>query len=238
LNLTVLGSGLVAAVALHLPPVAAIGVLAYAAMVAWDAMGSSAPKPTTTPEPDLPEPSRVADPDIRSLVVDLLRARAERAQVIGDTPDSVRTHLGSALASVSDLERNAAALIARAEDLQKWLATQDRSTVDADLARLADLAARTRDASARSEYEQAIEARRDQLRALEDVVSARDRILANLSRIAATLGSLPPRLVHMRALDAEALDTVGTDVSRDLQGLNQDVRLFEQTLQSLKEGMR
>ncbi|MEQ1502897.1 MAG: hypothetical protein ABMB14_11740 [Myxococcota bacterium] len=236
LALATLVGGAGIGVALHSAPLAAVGALTYAALVAWDllAVGGGSPKPT--PRPTVPDPATVDDPELRRLVGQLRAAADERARALADTPDSVATHLGTALATCDDLERNAAVLVARAIDLGAWLATQDRDATRAEAERLAGLAKRTRDPAARAEYERARASRDDHLRALDDVAAARERIDAHLARIASTLAGVPPKLVRMRALDAEAMDLVGTEVARDLATVDREVRLFEQTLESLNQG--
>lgn len=222
LNLGILGTATAAAVALHSLPLLAVGGIAYAALVMWDLYHPAAPAAEATP-----------------VIPALQRARTELARVLADTPDTVSDHLRPALASVEELEVRAGALSARADDLQKYLSTQDRPAIEAEAGRLAALASRATDAEARTEYDHAAQTRAEQLRALDDIAQARDRSLAHLSRIVATLEALPPKIVRMRALDAAAADALGGDVSRDLSHLNEEVRLFEATLRELAgEGER
>lgn len=239
----VLGVGVVAGAVLHSVPVGALAAVTYLALVAWDLMsgvgakrlvdGLAADGASTRSAVALPDPDGLFDGEIRRSVERIVAARAERTRVLADTPDSVAGHLGSALMSVEDLEKNAVVLVRRAEDLARWLATQDVTDARAEIARLDDLANRTRDPAAAAEYTRARDERGEHVRALDDVEASLDRIRAHLSRIAASLASISPKLVRMRALDAEAMDLVGAEVANDLAALDGEVRVFEQTLRSL-----
>ncbi|HYV65922.1 MAG TPA: hypothetical protein VE964_06745, partial [Myxococcales bacterium] len=65
------------------------------------------------------------------------------------------------------------------------------------------------------------------------LVAARDRVSAHLSRIVATYEALPARVVHMRALDAEAADAMGGDLGQELDRMNHEIAAFEDTLKTL-----
>lgn len=229
----VVGAGVGAA--LHSPPLAALGALTWLALVTWEWMGPRSPA-TASEDVVLPSPDTVADPELRALAAELRTARDERRRVFAETPEAVAQGMASAIRSCADLERNAAVLIARGEDLARWLGTQNEAETRADEQRLAARAASARDPAARAGYARAQTAREEHRQAVRDVADARERICAHLSRIAATLSSVPPKLVRMRAMDAEAMDLVGTEVARDLLSLDDEVRLFERTLQSLNQG--
>ena len=70
---------------------------------------------------------------------------------------------------------------------------------------------------------------------MEDIDSARERIAANVARIVATLEGLPPKLVRMRALDAQAMDILTGTMNEELDAVNVDMAAFEETLKSLTE---
>lgn len=233
LGLVLLGSGGMAAAAFQSVPALAVGALAWATVSAWELLAKRESKPEVPRPPELPPVMSFGDAAVREAIGGLHRARAELDRVLAATPGSIAGHLGGALAGVRELEGNAVELAGRADRLADYLKSQDRVAITADATRLEKLAAQTRDPSARGEFTRALAARGDQLRTLDEIQSARDRAIASLSRVTATLEGLAPRVVHMRALDEVALDTVGQDVERDLAELGQDLRLLEETLQSL-----
>jgi len=241
-NLLVAGAGAVGAAALHSWPILAIGGAAYAALVAWDAAnpefwkralgraGVAAPQ-----RPKLPDPRTLADLHNRDVVAQIAAARTELERVLEGTSPEVVSHVTSSLLTLGELETHALKLIARDEAMARYQAGSKPDAVRAELDRLAARAKSATDAEARKQYDSASQARADQLRVLEEITSARDRIGANLSRIVAALESLPPRIVRMRDLDAQAMDDLSGDVNEELDRLSGDMKVFEETLKSLSE---
>lgn len=236
LSLAVLGGAGAVAGALHSLPVAAVGALAYGALVAWDALGGGASAPPEKEAWSLPPPSRYVDPGTRAAMESLAHAAAERRRALREAPESVRAALAGAFADIDELERNAVSLADRAEELAAYLHKQDRNRIAAEAARMAEAAARTRDTNAKAEFSAAEANKADQLQVLDDLVAARDRALGNLARIVTTLDALPGKVVRMKALDDAAQDALGTDVIADLGRLTGEIRLFEQTLKHLSDG--
>lgn len=242
-NIVVLGSsGVLAALGLAVAqsiPIAAgigtLGVAAYAALVALDLNGSR-PRPALPIGPTLPAPSDLRDPFLQATVASLLNVRRELEKVLNETPPHVREHVRPALLGLPELEERVIHLMVRSEDLLKYLQTQDLQRVQEEVMRIEKAAQAARDRAAREEFVRARDAKKEQLQALEDIDGARERIQANLARIIAGLEALPPRIVRMRALDGQALDEVGGDVSRDLDRMNGEIRLFEETLKQVAAG--
>lgn len=236
LNITVAGTAAVGAAALHMWPIAALGGAAYAALVAWDVMSPSFWKKALEPEPlKLPSPDDIHDPAAKEAARSLVAARKELSHVLSETSDEVKGHLGVALASVEELEQRVIHLIDRADDLARYLARIDPDSVRAEMRRLAEKTQRTRDKAAKEQYASALAAREEQLRAIEDIGNARERVAANLSRVIATLEGLPPKIVRMRALDAQAMDELSGTMNDELGRINGEMKAFEETLQSLVE---
>lgn len=236
LNITVAGSAAVGAAALHMWPIAALGGVAYAALVAWDVFNPTFWKKALQDEPvKLPDPDDVRDPSAKEAVKAMLEARKELASVLADTSDEVKGHLGVALASVAELEQRVIHLVGRAEALARYLARIDPDTVRTEMRRLAEKAQKTRDHQARAQYQSALATREEQLRAIEDIGNAKERVSANLSRVTATLEGLPPKIVRMRALDAQAMDELSGSMNDELGRINGEMKAFEETLQSLVE---
>jgi hypothetical protein len=233
LNLIIAGSAALGALALHSWPLLALGGAAYTALVAWDATNPKLWKKAAgggEPSARLPDPAKLVDPSTRQAIVGILAARRDLDRVLHETPDAIQAHLLVALASVGELESRAARLAARAEELAGYLRSTDPEALRRQLGDLEAQAKRTSDGEARAQYERAQAARRDHLRALEDVANARERIGANLARIGATLEGLPAKIVRMRALDSQAMDSLSGNVNEDLE-----IKSFEETLESLAE---
>src|SRR5256885_15786043 len=91
LNLGVAGSSAVVATALHSVPVAAIGLAAYGALVAWDYVGGSGG--SRTHEVELPSESSLSTEQLKQTVKQIASAREERHRVLEGTPLDIRGHL-------------------------------------------------------------------------------------------------------------------------------------------------
>jgi hypothetical protein len=236
LNLGVLGGAVVGGVALMSWPIAAIGGLAYAALVASDVSNPDFRKRVLfgreTPT-RLPKPDGVVDPAVREVVVAIVAARVEIDAVVKATPERVQRNVRSSLASLDELELHGASLVQRAESLAKYLATADIDAVAAEIASLRKRAAQTHDEGARADYEQAATAAEERKQALLDITTAYERTLANLAKIATTFKGIPSKLVRLRALDDQASDTLTDNVGAELERMNIDLRTFEQTLESI-----
>jgi hypothetical protein len=238
LNLGILGSAVVGAVALASWPIAAIGGLAYAALVASDVsnaefrrrvlLGRSAP-------PRLPKPADLTDPETRAAIEAIIAARAEIDAVVKATPERVQRNVRSAISSLDELETHGAALALRTEELARYLATVDVGAVHAEVEGMTKRARAATDPGVRKDYELAAGVAGERKIAIEDIATARARVLANLERIATTFKAVPAKLVRLRALDDQASDALGGDVGAELERMNVDLRTFEETLQSIVE---
>ena len=244
-NIVVLGSSgvlsaLSVAVVNSLPVAAGVGALGLAAYAALVAMDLSGPRPPARPGlpagPALPAPSSLRDPALKATVAALVQVRQEIGRILQDTPDHVRDHVRPALLVLPELEERAVHLIARSEDLLGYLQTQDPDRVRDEHDKIGKAAKGARDRAAREEFGRALDAKREQIQALDDIAGARERVQANLARIVAGLEALPPRMVRMRALDGQALDEVGGDVSRELDQMNGEIRMFEESLKQVAAG--
>jgi hypothetical protein len=234
LNLGVLGTGAVLAFATGLLPILAVGIAAWGALVAWEATAS--PVKILPEPPEFPSIDSLEDNFNKELIENLKLARQELEKVLSQTPRSVCNSILGALIKIRQLEQHAVALVARGEDIGKYLKTKNIDRIRAEAERLGRAASGARDPTAKTEYQQAVKARSEQLAALSELEDARERLRANLSRILATLEGLSPKVVRMRTLDAQSLDAAGGDVSRELEGIDKEVQEFESTLRSLAEG--
>jgi hypothetical protein len=233
-NLAVGAAGAVGGLLLHAWPVAAIGGLAYAALVAWDLVTpefwSRVSATEVLPPSRLPQPDDVRDPAVRATVRELWVARNELARVVSEANPQVRGYVAVIISSLGQLESHAAELVGRADLLGSYLATVSPALVETEVARLRAESVATDDREARGQFEQALASRQEQLRALEDIKDARDRVNGTLSKVVAALQALPPKVVRMQVMDAESLTAVSGDVNRELDTLNNEVSAFEETL--------
>ncbi|MEO7092261.1 MAG: hypothetical protein ABI175_03355 [Polyangiales bacterium] len=238
LNLSVLGGAVIGAVALMSWPIAAIGGVAYAALVASDVsnpdfrrrilFGRGAPA-------KLPKPETLKDPTVRGIVESILAARVEIDGVVKATPERVQRNVRTAIASLDELESHGAALAVRAEDIAAYLRTVDVSAVTAEVAQHTKRARAATDPGVKKDYELAASAGEERRKAIADISVAQERTLANLEKIASTFKSIPAKLVRLRALDDQASDALTGDVGSELERMNVDLRSFEQTLESIVE---
>jgi hypothetical protein len=241
-NLGVAAGSAVLAVGLASWPLAVLGGLAYGAMVAFDSINPAFWKKVypsggaaRLPAPKLPAAAAIQDPGTRAAVTQILAARAELDRVIKDTPADVMSQLSTTLSFLRELESNAARLVVRAEDLAKHLASVDVAALQADCARLAQRAAASKDPSAKAGFEEARAAREDELRTIDELSNAKDRIDANLQRLVAVLSGLPTKVVHMRALDAQAMDQLSGDMNAELAAVAGELKTSEEVMKSLGE---
>lgn len=237
LNLGVFGAAAVGAVALASWPIAALGGVAYAALVASDVASPDFRRRALRRGSDvpLPRPKDLTDPALRDLLTHIISAREDIATTLGETPERVRRNLTTTLDSLEELQTHAAMLIARARDLGLYLERVDLGQAKKEAANLQQRAALSQDPDASREYALAATAAGERATALADIETGRERILANLTRIVATLRSVPPKIVRVRTLDDRATDSLAGDFDRELSRMNTDLRAFEQTLESLVE---
>lgn len=238
-NLGVAGAAAVAAAALGSWPLLALGGAAYAAMVAFDAANPTFWKKTAEAgrekAPQLPATDEVTDPQTRDAVERLREARANIDRVLGEASPEMRAHLGTVEATVDELERRAAKLTVRAEQLARYLAQAKPDAVREEIKRITAREARASDATAKQQLGQARAAREDELRTLRELETTKERMDANLDRVVAMLCGLPSKVVHMRTLDDQAMDDLSGDMSAELRDLAGEMKTFEETLKTLVE---
>jgi hypothetical protein len=238
LNLVVVGSAALGATLLQSLPVLAIGGVTYLALIAWDLASREHWRRTIKGEPSepekLPSPSLLSDPTCKKALQQLLAAKKELSQMLARNTDQVNRYLSLSLGSLSELEDRAARLINRGEDLCRYLSTVNPQSVEAEIRRLEQQIKQTSDDDARAQFQSARQTREQQLETIRELVSARDRVYAHLSQIIAMYEGLPSRIVHMRALDAQAVDVVSGDVNQELDRINREIGAFEETLKDVR----
>lgn len=235
LNLGVAGAAAVGAAALHSWPLVAVGGATYAALVAWDLVRGGKSPPGNPEIKRLRDPGAYSDVQIQNTVRALLGAKVEIDRVLAETPEEVKGNLATALVSIDSLIERAAGLAERGEDLSRYLLTKDPRVVRQDVESLRQRVAATADAEAKGQYQSALASREEHLKALEELRNAHERVLASMLSIASSLEGLPAKIVHMRALDADAMDKLGGDVKGELDRVNDEMKAFEETLRTLGE---
>ena len=234
-NLGVAAAGLTLAIGLGSLPLGILGGLAYAAMVAWDALGDKKQRPKTARLPDqLPDPKTIEDPETRSAVEKIFAARANLEKTLAETPEDVITHISTTLATLSQLEAYAARLVARAEDITRHLKTVDISALVEEVRQLTQRAKDASHPDSRKTLEEARDARMEELNALKDLKSTRETCEAHLSRVVAVYGALPTKVVQLRALDAQALDRISGDMNEELNAVGNELKTSENVIKNLE----
>jgi hypothetical protein len=233
-NLGVAGAAAAGAAALQSWPLLAVGAVTYSALVAWDLVRKGAGEGGGG-RAALRDPGAYKDPQARASVAAVVAARGEIERVLVDTPAEVQASLAVAIDMVGALVERAAGLADRCEDLSSYLATKDPREVRRDVDSIRARIEQTSDAEARAQYQAALASREDHLRSLEELGNARERVVASLLSITSSLEGLPAKMVHMRVLDAAAMDKLGGDVNGELERVNDEMKSFEETLRTLGE---
>lgn len=238
LNLSVVGAAAVGAVALMSWPIAALGGVAYAALVASDVANPEFRRKALKRGGgvSLPRLKDIEDVDLRELVRQIVAAGQDLTDTLAETPQRVRKNLSTTIDSLEELQGHAAVLVERAKDLGAYLDRVDRAQAKQEAGELQKRAATASDPGESREYQLAATAAGERVAALADIAKGKALIFANLTRIVATLRGVPPKIVRMRALDDRASDQITGDFDRELGRMNTDLRAFEQTLESLVEG--
>ncbi|HEY0190339.1 MAG TPA: hypothetical protein VGC42_04405 [Kofleriaceae bacterium] len=239
INLGVAAAGATLAIGLGSLPLAALGALAYAALVAYDTFSPAFwTKVYALPAPAavvFPAPAQIVDAVLQRATGELLAGKRALDQALRDSPSSVLDALSTTLSSLQALERHAVRLIQRGEDIARHLRASDAGALRADVRALAQRAAATQDATARQRFQDAGAAREDELRTLGELRGAKDQIDAHLLHLTAVLAGLPTKVVHMRALDGQAADQFSGDVNAELAAVASELEMSEQMMKSLGE---
>ena len=220
------------AIALTNPIIGVVGGGVYLFTVAIDAIrrrGAKKRRPGLS-IPLMKDPNEIRDPATRSAVQKILANKAQLQKVLDETPIDLQVHLTKTLGCLDELEIYASRLVERAEDISTHLGSMNLPALVAEVKQLATRAAAAKDPATRQSFEEAKQARMEEIRSLRELKMTKDRIDANLMRVVATLGALPTKVVHMRALDAQALDQLSGDISHDLSAIGEELKISEQVI--------
>ena len=180
---------------------------------------------------ELPEPSALFDPALQRATRQLLQAQKDLARE-RKGGGAMAAYLDLALGNANQLDAGAARLVNRGDALFRYLRSQSLERVQSEIKDLDSKARKAQDAGAREQYLAAKAAREQHLSTLQQLSEALERIHANVVRIVATAEALPARVVHMRALDGQAVDAMSGNVNQELDRLSHEVAEFEETLKS------
>lgn len=220
------------AIALMNPVIGIVGGAAFLATVAIDAFrrrrrGSKAKVKNVF---GMPDPDDIRDESTRNAVKKIAANRAELQKILDDTPEDIKIAIKNTLDSLDDLERHAVRLVERAEDITGHLSKVNLPALVTEVKQLAQRAATAKDPEARKSFDEAKDARMDEIRALKDLRANKERIDASLMRVVALLGSLPTKIVQLRALDAAAMDQASGDIQHDLAAIGKELETSEQVV--------
>jgi hypothetical protein len=234
INLGIAAGAATLAIGLGSLPIGILGGLAYLAMVAFDALSPNKPKPAAKIPTTLPDPKGIKDPQTRASVTRILTSKATLQRTLEETPPDVIAHMTTTLATLQQLEAYGARLVVRNEDIVTHLAGVD---VAALVEEIKDIQQRAQDATnpgSKTSLDQARAARMEELRALKELKATKDSIDAQLMRLVAVFGALPTKLVHMRALDAEAVDRLSGDMNEELEAVSSELKTSEKVIKNLE----
>ena len=234
-KLTPIGLGLAAgaaavAVGIGSVPLGIAGGVAFVATLALRAMRGSR---KSTAADSLPDLAQIVDTDTRETVEQLREAKAALRKILDDTPPDVLASMSTTLSSIDELELHAGKLIARSEELARHLAAVDLPQLVTEVKQLNGRIQSTRDPEAARTFEEAKAARMDEIRTLKEIKTAKDRIDANLQRVAAVLCAIPTKIVHMRALDGQAMDRISGDMKKELVAVGTELETSEKVMKQL-----
>jgi hypothetical protein len=195
----------------------AASMIGYVAMVAFD-LGRSTFWRQTVREvrrqpPGLPSALEFRDDTARDFIHRITSARAERGRVLDPEP-TLPDRLSPQLETLVQLETRALALVARMEELSRFLSERNLAGMRDDRARL-ERAAANAPGPLRAEYEKACAALDADLGAVHEILDTRDYLAARVEVAVRMLEMFPAQVARMRALDADMLQGAD-DLERDL----------------------
>jgi hypothetical protein len=221
------------AIALTNPLIGIVGGGVYLATVALDAFRRSRKKRKKTRQANvfgMKDPDDIHDESTRNAVKKIAANRASLQRVLDETPEEIKIGMKTTLDSLDELERHAVRLVERAEDITTHLSKVNLPALVTEVKQLATRAATAKDLEARKSFDEAKTARMDEIRALKELRATKERIDANLMRVVAILGSLPTKVVQLRALDAQAMDQASGDIQHDLDAIGKELEISEQVV--------
>jgi len=242
-NLAILFAGvtacLVGGITLGLPLLAAgaigVGASAYAAMIAHDVADPRFARRVFGPLGAPLRPAvRVEDLDAVELhlaYAGILRAHEEVRTAL-QASRGVVDGMRDVYARCGDLVE-ASGRVARSGDaLQRYLQTQTLPSLEAEVVKLASLAATTSDPHAASAYQHAAQARRRQVDIYCQIQGLYDRVKARLAVVTAFLATVQALVVKLHALDLEQVNDQGAAIADQIDDLRGEIDILESALEN------
>jgi hypothetical protein len=181
----------------------------------------------------LPDPARLADPNLRESVIALKRARRDACGALEQLRGEGSPPLRALAPRLEALEQCAAKLIERGELVHRFLARSDRIRISAELRRIEDQLSRAEDSDLRVALQGALEARRAERRALDEVSRVSEWVMASLQRVLATVEGLPTRLLELELLDARAREDLSGELEDELVKVHEQLADDERALNEM-----
>jgi hypothetical protein len=207
LNLCFAGLVATSSVVMHSWPLFGASVVGYATLVAWDltrlGFWTRVLKDLRTRPPALPDSELFTDTGARHFLNRLHQARGELRRVIGGMRGAVPARIMAQLETLPEVEKRALALIARLEELSRYLADKNVRGLRNEVERLRRVSENTTSARLRNEYEKAQFALRGELAALEEIAGAKDLLMAKLETLTGALEMFPCEIVRLRVMEAD-----------------------------------
>jgi hypothetical protein len=220
------------AIALMNPVIGIVGGAAYLATVVlarmWGRRKSSSKKPVNVF--GMRDPDAIVDPATRSAVAKIIANRETLQKVLDDTPEDIKIAIKNTLDSLDELERYAVRCVERAEDITSHLSKVNLPALVTEVKQLAQRGASAKDPEARKSFDEAKNARMEEIRTLKDLRATKERVDANLMRVVAVFGSLPTKIMQLRALDAQAMDQMSGDIRHDLDVIGKELETSEKVV--------
>jgi len=211
-------------------------MVGYATLVAWDltrlGFWTRVLKDLRTRPPTLPDPELFSDLGARHFLHRLQQARLELRRVVSSGKEGIPARIHAQLEALPELEKRALALIARMEELSRYLSDKNIRGLRNEGDRLRRAAENTTSVRLREEYERAQFALRGELAALEEIAAAKDLLLAKLETVTGALEMFPCEIVRLRVTEA--------DIREHTEGIPFDPRVIiadTQALQGVMAGL-
>jgi hypothetical protein len=176
----------------------------------------------------------VKDPALQSLVTAFNSGRSEIDEALAETPDDVKLCLRLALSALDELEFCAARLVLRAQELTSCLQVVKRSSLTEEVQRLGELSHRSVDEETQRDCDTILCWQREQLQLIDEVALLRERTLASLLRTVVIVKGFPSRIVGLRILDAQAKDSLSSDLGRVWEQIRHELQSSEEILKGMR----
>jgi hypothetical protein len=150
-----------------------------------------------------PEPELFSDVGARHFLHRIQQARVELKRVLRE---AVPPRIAAQLEALPDLEKRALALIARLEELSRYLSDKNLRGLRNEADRLQRTGESSTRVRLREEYERAQFALRGELTAIEEIAAAKICMMARLETMVGALEMFPCEIVRLRVIEADLKD--------------------------------